>query len=69
MSTVPWQDLNQFELRVNVVAGILQVSNQTVYRLITRGELVAVKKSARGTRISRLSLERYQETVDNENSP
>lgn len=47
-------------LRVSEVAAELGISSDGVYKLIKRGRLPAVRRSERGTRVSRVALDAYQ---------
>lgn len=47
-------------LTVAETAEVLEISPSGVYKLIQRGQLKAVRKTAHGMRISRLALDAYQ---------
>jgi excisionase family DNA binding protein len=52
-------------LTVSEVAAELDISSAGVYKLIQRGKLPAIRRSERGTRVSRLALTAYQRRLQN----
>lgn len=64
MDNIPWNEIDDFSLRVNNVASILNVSEDTVYRMIKHGKLKARKDGERQTRISRQSVDKIKNDVN-----
>jgi excisionase family DNA binding protein len=48
---------------IREVARLLQISPMTVYRMISRGQLVAIRFSLKCTRVERSELKRYIKSV------
>jgi excisionase family DNA binding protein len=57
---MPGRDLGEPLLTVGEVAGLMRVSNMTVYRLIKAGQLAAIRVG-KNYRIRRSDVDRYLE--------
>jgi excisionase family DNA binding protein len=56
-------------LTVPQVAAELNISTDGVYKLIKRGKLPAIRRSERGIRVSRISLDAYQRRLHRGETP